>query len=51
MQRKISDDIKSDVDDVVGLLLHGDEHEVAGRASGLRDDHRNGSGRVAAQGT
>ena len=30
------------------LLLHGDEHAAAGRASGHRDDHRTRSGRVAA---
>ena len=30
------------------VLLHGDEHAPAGRASGDRDDHRPGPGRVAA---
>ena len=30
------------------LLLHGDEHAAAGRASGHRDDHRPRPGRVAA---
>ena len=30
------------------LLLHGDEHAAAGRASGHRDDHRARPGRVAA---
>ncbi len=30
------------------LLLHGDEHAAAGRASGHRDDHRTGPRRVAA---
>ena len=30
------------------VLLHGDEHPPAGRASGDRDDHRARSGRVAA---
>ena len=30
------------------LLLHGDEHPAAGRASGDRDDHRARPGRVAA---
>ena len=32
------------------LLLHGDEHPPAGRASGDRDDHRPGPGRMAARG-
>ncbi len=50
MKPKISVDLKADVD-VAGLLLYGDEHEVAGRASRLRNDHRNRSGGVAAQGT
>ena len=31
------------------LLLHGDEHPPAGRASGDRDDHRPGPGRMAAR--
>ena len=30
------------------LLLHGDEHAAAGRASGHRDDHGPGPGRMAA---
>ncbi len=30
------------------LLLHGDEHPPAGRAPGHRNDHRPGSGRMAA---
>ena len=30
------------------VLLHGDEHAAAGRASGHRNDHRAGPGRVAA---
>ena len=32
------------------VLLHGDEHAAAGRASGHRNDHRPGPGRVAAAG-
>ena len=32
------------------LLLHGDEHAAAGRASGHRDDHRPRPGRMAARG-